>query len=205
MNNIETYSGMAEGHIKVYRRYADGSQKLVADKHNVITYSAADILAKVLGGDTSFMPSRIGFIYGDTAKPFTNPDSPSTRLQKWSSLEEVCRQVPSGKAGNIIVCTLGAPVYSVIGDSAYYSNNAVTVNAMSDKDAPRAFSGSNYAGAPVTGMKYYQVVLLARTFVPGSSTPIYTPYAIAQITDTADGIAIEDNTEFVVYWSMCFK
>lgn len=205
MNNIETYKGMAEGHIKVYRRYADGSQKLVADKHNVITYGAADILAKVLGGDTSFIPSRIGFIYGDENKPFDNPDSPPTRLQEWSSLEEVCRQVPSGKAGNMIVCTLGAPVYSVIGDSALYSNNAVTVTAMSDKDAPRAFSGSNYAGAPTNKMYYYQVVLLARTFVPGSSTPIYTPYAIAQITDTAGGVAIEGNTEFVVYWSMCFK
>ena len=194
------YTAMIEGGIEVYRKYAYGRLELLVRRSNVVTYRAADILAKVLGGDANYIPSRIGMIYADNAKAFDNPGS--DRAQEWSTIADNVLD----KEGNMILCTLAAPTFSVLGDTDNYSHNTVTVSTMSDKDAPRVFSGGAYdANPPASGKKYFQVVLLARTFVAGSSTPVYTPYAIAQLTDTTDGLAIETNTEIVVYWSMAFK
>jgi hypothetical protein len=199
----ETYTAMLEGWIKAYRRYADGRMQLVADKHNVITYRAADIMAKVLGGDATYMPSRMGFIYADDNKSFQNPGSKDDpRLEEWtSSASEI-----QGNGGNMIICSLATPAFSVLGDPGLYSNNLVTVSSMSDKNAPLAFFGAGYdTGGPVAGDKYFQVMLLARTFTAGNTSPVYTPYAMAQLTDTDDGIAVENNTELVVYWGLGFK
>ena len=191
---------LIDHNLEIYRRFSDGRQELIGKTHNVVTYRAADILAKIIGGDASYIPSRLGMIYAADTKAFLNPGT--TRSQDWSAIANSVQ----GQAGNMILCTLASPTFGVLGETEFYSNNMVTISAMSDKDAPRAFSGSTYdAHPPASGKKYFQVVLLARTFVAGSSTPVYTPYAIAQLTDTTGGLAIEDNTEIVVYWSLAFK
>lgn len=196
----QTYVAMIEGRIRVYRKYPDGRVCLVVDRHNVITFRAADILSKVLGGDITYIPSRIGMIYAADDKSFVNPGT--NRTQEWGTIaSDVLDQ-----GGNMIICSLASPTFSVLGDTDVYSGNVATLSTMSDKDAPRAFSTGGYdANPPASGKKYFQVVLLARTFLAGSSTPVYTPYAIAQLTDTTDGLVIEDNTELVVYWSLAFK
>lgn len=195
--NEKEYTAMIEGGIEIFRRTINGDLELITRRRNVVVYTAADILAKLLGGDATYVPSRIGFIYAASGESFPNPGT--ERDQDWASIA----QTISDKGGNMILCTMASPVFSAAGD--YYNHNVVTLSTMSDRDADRAFSGAPYGGAPAAGDKYFQVVLLARTFVAGSSTPVYTPYAIAQLTDTNDGLAIEDNTEIVVYWSMAFK
>ena len=188
------------GSIMAYRRYADGHMELLKAKPNVIAFRAADILAKILGGDAAYIPSKIGFIYAGASQSFTNPGT--VRLQEWSDIATAIGTA----GGNMILCPLASPTFMVLGDSTQYANNMVELSAMSDKSAPMVFSGGSYAAdAPASGSKYFQVVLLAVTYAAGSTTPVYTPYAIAQLTDTNDGLAIEDNTDIVIYWSMSFN
>lgn len=189
-----------EGVIKVFRRSPGKQDELVMQRKNVIVYKAADILAKILAGDTSYIPNRIGFIYAAASKSFDNPGS--DRNNNWGTITDSV----SANNGNIILCPLSAPTFSVIGDSDIYSHNTVTFSAMSDKNATRVFSGGAFDNnPPASGKKYFQVVLLSRIYPSGGNVPSYMPYALAQCTDTNDGLAVEDNTEFVIYWSMSFK
>jgi hypothetical protein len=189
-----------EGRIRVFKRSPGSPDELLVERHNVVVYRAADILAKILSGDVSYAPSRIGYIYAGASKSFTNPAA--DRLHEWGSISSAI----AANAGNMTLCPLAAPTFSVIGDTNLYANNTVTFSAMSDKSATRAFSGGAYDNTPpASGKKYFQVALLSRVYQSGNSAPTYIPYALAQCTDTDDGLAVEDNTELVIYWSMSFK
>ena len=37
-------------------------------RHNQLSYMSAEAMAAAFGGDSSYIPSRVGFIYGDKAE-----------------------------------------------------------------------------------------------------------------------------------------
>lgn len=53
-------------------------------RHNTLSYMSAEAMAAAFGGDPSFIPSRIGFIYGTK----DSMESEITRSQDWDSLLE---------------------------------------------------------------------------------------------------------------------
>lgn len=55
-------------------------------RHNTLSYSAAEAMACAFGGDPSFIPNRIGIIYGAEEDP--QFDNPISREQSWDSLRE---------------------------------------------------------------------------------------------------------------------
>lgn len=56
------------------------------ERHNTLSYMAAEAVAAAMGGDPSYIPCRMGFIYGNSS---TLPISDIiTRNQTWSSLLE---------------------------------------------------------------------------------------------------------------------
>lgn len=57
-------------------------------RHNTLSYMSAESMAAAFGGDSSYIPSRIGFIYGDKDYlPFSDA-SESSREQDWEALKQ---------------------------------------------------------------------------------------------------------------------
>jgi len=203
MNLQDIHDFGARGHIMGYQTSrTDGKSQLVSARPNVITYRAADLMAKMLGGETSYIPSHIGFIYAPVAKAFDNPAS--NRDQEWSAIElDIANQ-----NGNMLLCPLtAAPVYGIDGVQARYDNNVVTLGSMSDIAAPLVFSGNDFEMAPpaISDFAFFQVVLVSRKYAPGSTIPQYIPFARAGLTAGTDGIIVQNNADLTVYWTISFK
>ena len=151
-------------------------------RHNTLSFMSAEAMAAAFGGDPSFIPAKIGFIYGTESEMPT--ESVITRSQDWNSLLEELSSSSSRDDVDIQVVgfsfhpTLGpenpAPVPgsssssgsdsgSDSSDDGDYNHilstgsNAITFHAVSNsQDAglvrSRAFEGGSYI---------YQAVLLA--------------------------------------------
>jgi hypothetical protein len=166
--------------------------------HNIIGYSGADILAQLLSGNRSYIPGSIGFIYAPSG---ASPAPLSDRNQTWDQIASDVKTIN----GNMIVSQLGSnPFIAIDGPTDRYDGNAVTFNAVSDATADLVFSGTGYASAaPTPGAdKFFQVVLLASVYTPGSTVPSYVPYARAEL---GSGIDVATDTELAVYWTQVFK
>lgn len=56
-------------------------------RKNTLSYMAAEAVAAAFGGDPSYIPARIGFIYGDSPDmPGSSGDTVITRNQDWQTL-----------------------------------------------------------------------------------------------------------------------
>lgn len=167
--------------------------------HNVIAYRGADVLAQLLSGNRNYVPSKIGFIYAPSSESPTDPGT--DRLQDWDVVAQDVKTIN----GNMVNSSLGAnPLVTVEGSTDYYEGNAVTFSAISNASADLVFSGTGYASVgPTAGSdKYFQVVLLAEVYTPGSIVPTYVPYARAAL---GSGIDVATDTELAVYWTQVFN
>lgn len=102
---------------------ATGKRVSFAKRHNTLSYMAAEAVAAAFGGDPSFIPARIGFIYGDQAvmpsesetgdsssassssdssSPSADKTSSISRVQSWSALAEEL-QAASGSVVDVQV------------------------------------------------------------------------------------------------------
>lgn len=179
-----------------------GEYTPLVSKDNIIVYRAADIMARIIAGDVSYIPQYIGYIYAPNTVTMTNPSA--TRLHTWESIEAEVEAV----AGNMILSSLESnPSFAIDGDPANYEGNAVTVSALSDANATRVFTGAGFAADnPQAGTDaYFQAVLLSRIFTPGSITPTYIPYARTQFTAGDTGVDVQAGLELAVYWTLSFK
>ena len=52
-------------------------------RHNTLSYMSAEAMAAAFGGDPSYIPSKVGFIYGES----NNAPDIGGRLQTWESLK----------------------------------------------------------------------------------------------------------------------
>lgn len=144
-------------------------------RHNMLSFMSAEAMAAAFGGDPSYIPAKVGFIYGDKS---TIPIGEEiTRSQDWGLLESTLEA--SDPSANVDVQVVGfsysptlggeSPAPAPGGDSSDspdsgddYSNilpggsNAITFHAVSNSQDGGAF------GKPVfTSGKYiYQAVLL---------------------------------------------
>ena len=65
---------------------ATGRRIPFAKRHNTLSFMSAEAMAAAFGGDPSFIPAKIGFIYGNQQAMPT--ESVITRSQDWDSLLE---------------------------------------------------------------------------------------------------------------------
>lgn len=63
---------------------ATGRRIPFAKRHNTLSFMSAEAMAAAFGGDPSFIPAKIGFIYGTKSEM----ESVITRIQDWNSLLE---------------------------------------------------------------------------------------------------------------------
>jgi len=84
---IEDKACMARGMVNPY--FVDphtGNRMGFGKRCNKLSYMSAEAMAAAFGGDPSYIPARIGFIYGDAQR--MPSESPITRSQSWDMLKE---------------------------------------------------------------------------------------------------------------------
>lgn len=201
MQLIERMNSFAAGRIRaVWTDRATGREMAVAcDKPNVILYSAADILARLVSGDAEVAPGFVGYVYAPNTASVPNPASdPAPRHFDWSDI--LGNIIPV--SGNMVISPI-TTTPRIVPSSGDYAGNMATFSAMSDSTAaPVVVTDPPSLGPQVTD-KYFQVVLLSRVFELG--TPVYIPFAYTQLAAGNDGVAVLANMELTVYWTISFK
>lgn len=196
---------ICHGKITAEWRRPDGEVVHAVSKENVVTFSAADIMANMLAGNNHFVPTHIGYVFGPSAAVMQNPSSAAPKRQHpWSTIVTDVEAI----GGNIIASPLSAaPLIRVDGDSDLYAGNAVVLAAVSDSTSNIVLQGGGFSvvGPQPTSDKYFQVVLMSQVVRPGSATPEYIPFARAQLTAGNDGLVVQSDFELAVFWTISFR
>jgi len=143
---------------------------------NVITYVAADTMARLLGGDSNYVPGYMSFLYGASSTPgIALPEPPTDRTQTWVNLAS--ELADPGVTGNVLITPLAAgPKYTVDGDANKYNGNAISLTAHTGSRLEYGFPTSTpFAGVLVDGNYFYGALLLTR--LVSGSTITYLPFA----------------------------
>lgn len=144
-------------------------------RSNTLSYMSAEAMAAAFGGDPSYIPSEVGFIYGDRS------DMPAgesiSRYQTWDGL---CEELASSSDGSEVdVQIVGFSYAPSLGpdpsgqdsssspssDDGDYGNiipsgsNAITFHAVSNSSDPGAVSST---AAFQAGSYIYQCLLIGR-------------------------------------------
>lgn len=84
---IEDVACMARGFVSPsFLDISTGKRIPFGKRCNKLSYMSAEAMAAAFGGDPSYIPSRIGFIYGNQER--MPSESPITRSQSWDMLKE---------------------------------------------------------------------------------------------------------------------
>lgn len=170
---------------------------------NIITYTAADIMARLLGDDRNYVPRYMGFIYGASATPGAALiDPPTSRVQTWSGLAS--ELADPAVTGNILISPLAAgPSYAVDGNTNYYTGNAVTLTANSGRRTEYGFPNSApYAPVLADGNYFYQAMLLTR--LVSGSTITYLPFARVTLKHSGSYTAKPVGFELALFWQLSY-
>jgi len=201
MNDSIVLSKFASGNVALSWRGGGTELKLPA-RRNQLSYACADALARALGGDISYVPKYVGFIYG----PYEDPTAlqlAAERDQTWGSIG-VNLADPS-VSGNMQISRLSlTPSVKLDGDPELYSANAVVFSAHTGTDSSKTYgfpTSSPYSGQLATGMYMYQAVLLA-----APTTGTYVPIARVTLADPASGAYLQKPAgfELAVEWQVSF-
>jgi len=174
----EHATNWAKGRVRAAFVSPTGEERPIFDRHNLITFTGADLMARVLGGQSEYAPGYMGFIYGGT---FANPaglNDLSSRIQTWSAIGAELAQVDV--VGNVLVAPISyAPSISVDGDAEAYAGNMVSFVTHSgnvlEYGFPTSPPDSPYSDALADGDYFYHAMLLSRVIV--NNVVQYYPFA----------------------------
>lgn len=194
------------------RSRATGAEILLTPTKNVVVYTAADLLARVLAGDATYLPKHVGFIYGTVPSPaLDDPETLSLNVKRAHDWAKIATDV-AAIGGNMLVAPLSlTPSISLDGDSSRYSGNAVTFSAHTGLVEEYAFStlGGTFASTLddldddySQSVYIYHVVLLNRW--RSGSTVTYTPFSRAAL-ESAPFTAKPASFDMGVYWTITFR
>jgi hypothetical protein len=182
-------------------RWYNGDGKSVRGpyfQNNQLTYRCGDVLARVLGGDASYAPRYVGFIYGDVADPVLA--APAVRDVTWATLASELADVAHANM-QIAPITL-APSYVVDGSADTYYGNGVIFSAHTTTGASGVYGFSlaePYDGVLGVGDYLYHAVLLAK---PSTS---YIPVARVSLAETGVPYAQKpEGFELALEWQVSF-
>lgn len=193
-------------------------------RSNKLSYMSAEAMAAAFGGDPSYIPARMGFIYGD--QPTMPTESVITRNQSWESLLEELASSEGSAVVDVQVVgfsyhpTLGGenPAPAPSGDSSSSGSdsgsdsgddgsgdynhilstgsNAITFHAVSNsQDAGAAFG----SGAFRSGRYVYQAVLL------GYHGGKYYVISRVSLKDGSVYLQKPSGFEIALDWTVVFK
>ena len=181
-------------------------------RHNQLSYMSAEAMAAAFGGDPSYIPSRVGFIYGPEGAEFVGGID---RLQTWDMLiEELGRAEADVQVVSFSYApSLGGEDVPVDGSSSSSDSsgsspgvdpyctikptgsNAITFHAVSNSTDP----GARNTGAFKKDHYIYQAVLLARHD--------YENYIISRVSLDRGGEYLKkpDGFEVALDWTIVFR
>jgi hypothetical protein len=182
-----------------------GRRMAFSQRHNQLSYMSAEAMAAAFGGDPSYIPSRVGFIYGDSDGLFTNDVS---RYQTWSGIEQELSDANVG--ANCDIQVVGFSYSPTLGgadgenDDSKYStiksggSNAITFHAVSNSqdDGYLSKSGSNLFGS---GKYVYQALLL------GFNGSTFYPISRVSLKDNGNYRTKPEGFEIALDWTIVFK
>lgn len=191
---------------------ATGDRMKFGGRHNTLSYMSAEAMAAAFGGDDSYIPSRMGFIYGGTANPGLGV---ITRDQTWTGLEQELGGLSS--VADIQVVHFSYPPSLVAGSSdsssdpgsssAYDNIKATGANAVVFHAHSNSTSGGEFGSDTVfskdaygtTGPYLYQAVLLAY------HNSKY--YVISRVDLAKNGVYLQKPRDYEVAldWTITFK
>ena len=169
---------------------------------NVTTYTAADIMARLLGGDVRYVPGYMGFIYGASDTPgVALPEPPTSRTQTWDDLASELGD--AGVTGNVLITPLAAgPTYTVDGSPSDYQGNSVTLTAHTGARLEYGFPlFAPFAPALADGDYFYHAMLITR--LVNGSTITYLPFARVTLKG-ADYPQKLAGFELALFWTMSY-
>lgn len=201
-----------------------GKRVSFAPRNNKLSYMAAEAVAAAFGGDPSYIPARIGFIYGDQETMPT--ESVITRNQSWDELMEELGSSNGNTTVDIQVVgfsyapTLGGEKRAS-GDSGgsgssdpegddychilSTGSNAITFHAVSNSQDKGAMFGTDTFHS---GSYIYQCVLLGYHVTPDGVGKYYV-IARASLKDFSQGgegryLRKPDGFEVALDWTVVF-
>ena len=110
-------------------------------RHNTLSFMSAEAMAAAFGGDPSYIPSRIGFIYGSQSGSFAGE---ITRSQNWNSLLD---ELSANKADVQVVQFSYSP--SLGGEKPAPASDSSGSSSSSGSSDP--FDGGDYTNIKPTG------------------------------------------------------
>lgn len=217
MNAIEKMRGAKGTVVPSLLDVRTGKRVPFSVRNNTLSYMSAEAMAAAFGGDPTFIPSRIGFIYGSRETlPF---DGVISRDQTWEGLGYELTRAGSSTADVQVVGfsygpTLGPDPSGGSSDSSgssgedsgedgRYSNtkasgaNAVTFHAVSNSSDAGAFGSDVF----IAGNYLYQAVLLSADRSTGKT------YIIARVSLDEGGEYRRkpDGFEVAIDWTVSFR
>jgi hypothetical protein len=196
-----------------------GKRVPFAPRNNKLSYMAAEAVAAAFGGDPSYIPARIGFIYGDN----DIFEAKIEREQSWDELMEDLGGGSGGSAADVQIVgfsyapTLGGEKRAPSGDSGSSGgssdptgddychilstgSNAITFHAVSNSQDKGAMFGTDTFHS---GSYIYQCVLL------GYHAGKYYVIARASLKDFSQGgegryLRKPDGFEVALDWTVVF-
>lgn len=158
----DTYGLIAKGRVQWWNQGINSPKTVLGENRNAVTYLACDVMARLVGGDTSYVPAYIGFLFGDpdykSSPVFV---STPTRLQDWNTLSAEIY----GLEANILLAPVSSTLFSVDKSKyqdANYMGNVLSVSANTSTSGILALSGSGYKPSLDVGDKFYNVMLVVR-------------------------------------------
>ena len=173
-----------------------------AQRHNVITYSAADIMAKLIGGYTEYTPAYMGFIYGTSTSVDPQPADPSvTRDHTWST---IASQMAAAGTNILVTPVISNPTISIDGD--YYTGNAITLRGQTSARTEYAFpTASPYAGELIDDGSDVMFQALLITRLVSGSVITYIPFARVSLAVGSVYQTKPAGFELALDWQVSFK
>jgi hypothetical protein len=173
----------------------------VVDHANVVTYSGADTLARLIAGQAGAAPAAIGVLYGTEAMPALDHPS-STRDHTWEAVAEQAVAIDAYDAGkNVAILPFSLmPSISAAGDD--YASNVATFSGNTGAVSSYGFAGTGFAdqlGLISGDVYFYQVLLLCGA--PGA----YTIFARSTLLKGGVYKLRPEGYELAIQWAITIK
>lgn len=192
-------------------------------RHNTLSYMSAEAMAAAFGGDPSYIPSRIGYIYGDKSEFPTGDESSEKEISRYQDWDSLCNELRSAsQSATIDVQVVGFSYSPTLGGEGVVpagsssspdsssdpceggdyghilptGSNAITFHAVSNsQDAGAVFSTEAFK----TGNYIYQCLLL------GYHNGQYYILARASLKDGERYLSKPDGFEISLDWTVAFR
>lgn len=192
----------------VIAKWVGNSELPAYDTHNTLSYSAADALAAAYGGDSSYIPKYIGFIYSD------NQDAVLPPISRDMNISSVKEEVESIRGNMLVVRFSRKPTIS--NDSADGSNdspyvgNTVTFHAVTRSGVDGIYfddttGDSQYAGQLTAGKTLHRAVLLGDGSNLCDANDRYTVLAMVDLKKNGKYRQKPADYELALDWRVTFE